>query len=170
MPSFLRRIRRIRQSSKPEPSSKDTSSLKVFTYIALSDPTKEFRLLTLQPATDDSKDIRCTLQHADLSNPGAFEAFSYTWGEQTDKYTIYINDLNFEVSCNLRHALENLRNVGAPCSVARVLWIDAICIDQKNIPERNEQVTKDGRRLQECQSSGRMAGKVYGARRFLGKL
>jgi Heterokaryon incompatibility protein (HET) len=40
------------------------------------------------------------------------------------------------VTANLEVALRHLRHK----SVERILWIDAICIDQSNIEERNQQV------------------------------
>lgn len=48
------------------------------------------------------------------------------------------NGVPFPVTQNLGVALRHLRLRDAP----RTLWIDAICIDQKNIPEKSEQVAK----------------------------
>ena len=39
---------------------------------------------------------------------------------------------------NLAEALQYLRYENRPC----VLWIDAICVDQNNIPERGHQVVR----------------------------
>lgn len=51
------------------------------------------------------------------------------------------NGAPFPVTKNLAVALRHLRLRDAP----RTLWIDAICIDQKNIPEKSEQVAKMAR-------------------------
>ena len=50
--------------------------------------------------------------------------------------SIDCNGQRLGVTRNLRKALQNLRHT----TETRVFWIDAICIDQKNIEERNSQV------------------------------
>jgi hypothetical protein len=46
----------------------------------------------------------------------------------------------FPVRVNLGEALFNLGDDAIENLEERMMWINAICIDQKNIPERNEQV------------------------------
>jgi len=54
--------------------------------------------------------------------------------------TIYLNGVLIEVRENLWQALYHLRS----SNTELVLWVDAICINQNNIPERNQQVTRMG--------------------------
>ena len=68
---------------------------------------------------------------------GSYEALSYVWGDGSEKTPIQINGSTLEVGTNLRLALFNLREPNKP----RTLWIDAICINQDDISERNQQVT-----------------------------
>jgi hypothetical protein len=70
-----------------------------------------------------------------LDSPPKYEALSYTWGEPVDDFEIIVNSVTFAVRRNLWEALYHLRG-----GKSRALWIDAVCINQKNIPERNEQV------------------------------
>ena len=66
-----------------------------------------------------------------------YEAQSYEWKEATDDDPIIIvNDCEFRLRRNLYYALKSLR----PLSENRYMWIDALCIDQKNNRERNPQV------------------------------
>jgi hypothetical protein len=70
-----------------------------------------------------------------------FHALSWRWGDEDDgKYAITIkrngNLSKKRVSKTLGLALKYLRLKGD-----RVLWIDAICIDQKNLEERSFQVS-----------------------------
>lgn len=67
---------------------------------------------------------------------GSYEALSYVWGDTSKKTPIQVNDKTLEIGINLRGALHALRYEDK----SRTLWIDAICIDQQNIKERNEQV------------------------------
>lgn len=70
---------------------------------------------------------------------GEYEALSYQWYLKEvggEKNTIKVDDTDFVVGRNLYYALLELRNT----EVNRKLWIDAICIDQENIEERNNQV------------------------------
>ncbi|KAG4438673.1 hypothetical protein IFR05_005854 [Cadophora sp. M221] len=143
MSSFLRHIQKGRLVSKIIPTKlKNPAPSALFTYTPLQDPTKDFRLVILHPALEDNEEIKCTLQHADLNNPGEFEALSYAWGDQTEKHTITVNDQEFEVTSSLAHALRNLRNLRPHSRLRRTLWIDAICIDQRNEIERNSQVRR----------------------------
>ncbi|KAK4112968.1 HET-domain-containing protein, partial [Canariomyces notabilis] len=95
----------------------------------------KIRLLSVLPGVGEEV-IRCTLRIATLLDLDSYEAMSYEWGEPGLGRTILVNDSEFEVGENLFQALRHLR---LPDS-ARVLWIDAICINQSDLRERNHQV------------------------------
>ncbi|PMD41093.1 hypothetical protein L207DRAFT_632593 [Hyaloscypha variabilis F] len=63
------------------------------------------------------------------------------WGSELKTQTICINGSEISVRENLWLALQHLRWT----SEARVLWIDALCIHQQNVHERNHQVSQMGR-------------------------
>jgi hypothetical protein len=69
-----------------------------------------------------------------------YEALSYVWGPEMPQRSIIMNDKDLNIRENLWLALHHLRLE----SEIRVLWIDAICIDQLNIDERNHQVAHMG--------------------------
>ena len=70
-----------------------------------------------------------------------FEALSYTWGESLhDEYVEVQDSIRIPITDNLARALRRLRHRTQP----RDLWIDAICIDQKNLEERSLQVAYMG--------------------------
>jgi ankyrin repeat protein len=96
-----------------------------------------FRLVRLLKGNDVN--IHCELFEAWIHHTQGiipYEALSYTWGgiEKTDN--IMINGSRAYVTQNLYLALQYLRFKDQD----RVLWIDAICIDQDNIEERGHQV------------------------------
>ncbi|KAE9367241.1 HET-domain-containing protein, partial [Stipitochalara longipes BDJ] len=80
--------------------------------------------------------ISCELIKPELDSSLKYEALSYVWGQSTEQKQIMCNGTPFPVTGNLRAALRRLRRPDE----SRVLWIDQICIDQENIPERNQQV------------------------------
>jgi hypothetical protein len=99
------------------------------------------RLLVLHPSVDgtNSDPIRCTIQHVRLSDESLeYEAVSYTWGETTRMRSIYFNrgTRKLSVRPNCYNVLWRLRRVHRD----RLLWIDAICINQDNLQERASQV------------------------------
>ncbi|PVH76472.1 heterokaryon incompatibility, partial [Cadophora sp. DSE1049] len=65
-----------------------------------------------------------------------YESLSYCWGDGGVKVPISLDGLRFEVTTNLHAALQRLRMYAR----TRRIWIDAICVNQRNIDERNEQV------------------------------
>jgi hypothetical protein len=72
-----------------------------------------------------------------------YEALSYTWGTKANSEIAYIESEDTESSTlqiqeNLASALRHLRYENKP----RTLFVDAICINQEDIPERNNQVTR----------------------------
>ncbi|KAF8861709.1 HET-domain-containing protein [Acephala macrosclerotiorum] len=108
-----------------------------YTYSPLSVATNQIRLLSLQPAQERSATLVCNLSNAFLDNPPPYEALSYTWGP-AENHTILLRCISFKVTVNLDSALRDLRHD----TLERTLWIDAICINQNDILERNHQVTK----------------------------
>jgi hypothetical protein len=104
----------------------------------LNEAAGEIRLLTLFPGKDE-KPIMCNLSRASFGQERpiqSYEALSYAWGNTTSPYVISSNGVDFNVGENLFHALSHLREY----DVERVLWVDAIYINQSDISERNHQV------------------------------
>lgn len=73
-------------------------------------------------------------------NEVQYEALSWTWGSADEQYVIFIKvgpmRYKMRVRKQLALALKYLRRPGEE----RILWIDAICINQDNLGERNHQV------------------------------
>jgi len=94
-----------------------------------------FRLVVLQPG-NKGDNINCHLVHTRHCERPLYEALSYTWGSIENPKEAYTNGELMTIRQNLWDALQHLRYQHEQ----RVLWIDAICIDQHNIAERNHQV------------------------------
>ena len=102
------------------------------------------RLMYLLPA-EVTADIRVDIVHTRLEKEDVpkYEALSYAWGESDTPEVIYVGhkgDVTMAVTRSLCQALPYLRYRDQ----RRVLWIDAVCIDQQNLKERGPQVERMG--------------------------
>ncbi|RYO87382.1 hypothetical protein DL764_008862 [Monosporascus ibericus] len=105
-------------------------------YTPLDLATDTIRLVCLRKGSFND-DIRCDLWEIQLHPNGVpYEALSYTWGCAEKSAKIFLGGLMAQVTHNLNTALRYLRIEDED----RVLWIDAICIDQDNERERGHQV------------------------------
>jgi hypothetical protein len=95
------------------------------------------RLLQLAPGIGDEL-IECNLLVRSLDSNAAYTALSYTWGDLNMKHAISCSGKRFCIGENLYSALLQFRRDGR----TEPLWIDAICINQKNNEEKNAQVRK----------------------------
>jgi hypothetical protein len=72
-----------------------------------------------------------------LGSAPLFEAITYTWGGEQPSLPIVISGKPFTVTPTVHEILSYRQS----CISEPLFCIDAICIDQLNIPERNKQVT-----------------------------
>ncbi|KAK4112701.1 HET-domain-containing protein [Canariomyces notabilis] len=110
-------------------------------------PEGYIRVLMLLPPTEEDtpRDLNWVLICDKLSNmSGMFSAVSYTWGTPAKTHRIRCNGKSLAVTENVYDALKNLvRLFFSRNSFAKgipTLWIDAVCINQGNFAEREEQV------------------------------
>lgn len=104
-------------------------------YERLDSSANQIRLIRLEP--HNSTMTTASLFVTSLDDAPEYEALSYTWGNPQKSSLIYLNKVPFQVTQNLAAALEKLQR-----TEPRILWIDAICINQKDPCERSDQVTK----------------------------
>jgi hypothetical protein len=102
-----------------------------------SDPGDFIRLVKIAPEDDRRELIQLSIVQARLRNAPKYEALSYEWGTNTSDYKVSCNGQELQVRANLAAALKHLRLADK----SRWVWIDAICIDQGNVTERNQQVS-----------------------------
>lgn len=114
-----------------------SSSRKAIRYESLEASRKQFRLLQVFPG-QASDTIRCSLKTFDLAGPTQprYETISYCWGHNNKVKEIYINHKRVTVPQSCFSALRRVRCTDGP----RTVWIDAVCINQRNTRERNSQV------------------------------
>jgi hypothetical protein len=118
-------------------------------YQPLELSSKQIRLLRLLPFDEkrgreprpwfELRSIQCELFNTSLDASPVYEALSYTWGCSGSDVRIEVNGQGISVRANLAYALAALRS-----SEVRVLWVDALCINQNDTEERNHQVGQMG--------------------------
>ncbi|KAH7085019.1 heterokaryon incompatibility protein-domain-containing protein [Paraphoma chrysanthemicola] len=107
------------------------------TYQSISDGC--IRLLYLHPGKDDEI-VRTNLAVVGLDSRPSYEAISYAWGSSFKLAPMVLNEIHCLRSFTLVECLTNLRSEHD----IRILWVDALCINQADVKERNSQVALMG--------------------------
>jgi len=103
----------------------------------LDQSCEHIRLLTVHAAHETNAPIECTIFLASLYGNKTHATLSYAWGDPSTTSPIFVNGIEHNVTLNLKAALQYLRNTGR---TEKPLWIDALCINQKDILEKNVQI------------------------------
>jgi len=107
-----------------------------YTYQPLDPSRREIRLLTLLPSPGFDSKLQAELHVASLSSRPKYEALSYVWGDPVFGHEIDIQGRRHFITEHLDYALRYVRQG----DTKRVIWVDALCINQKDTLERNSQV------------------------------
>ncbi|GAB1206045.1 hypothetical protein APSETT445_004726 [Aspergillus pseudonomiae] len=112
--------------------------MSAYNYTLLPPGHNTIRMLRLLPNKNRAALIECELIEHPLKEQEeqAYEALSYVWGSTENPSSICVNSYALEVTANLHAALSRLRYERFP----RLLWVDAICIDQKSNTEKERQI------------------------------
>ncbi|OHE96825.1 hypothetical protein CORC01_07792 [Colletotrichum orchidophilum] len=143
-------LRCIAHCMSAEMLSKEPPLASYFTYTPFDLDRAHFRLLTLHKGRRQDE-ISCSVFQACLPDRQSqekeeviqdvetflpYEALSYCWGDTGIRNMITVDGKALFITDNLLGALKNLRRT----EVDRILWVDAISIDQSNVKERGHQV------------------------------
>lgn len=109
----------------------------IFTYSCLGDDANAIRLVRII-GYDDLGYLNIAIEHA-VVQAESYIALSYVWGNNPAVYRIRLNGCLFHIRPNLWSFL-------ATCGLnGQMIWVDALCIDQNNVSEKNRQVPLMGR-------------------------
>jgi Heterokaryon incompatibility protein (HET) len=106
-----------------------------YQYNQLSD--KDIRLIDLKSSRNYVDTVECSIPNFPLADPLPYVALSYCWGSDRQSATMILDGVPVPITENLQRALRRLRWEG--CTL---VWVDAVCINQRNHGERNFQVTR----------------------------
>jgi hypothetical protein len=141
--SFQHQTSHLRHQSRGKSASYIDSTLHIMAediYSELRPERQEIRLMFLE-AGEPQEELKASLMVTSLRwaaeywNP-EFEALSYVWGDPLITRPIELNGQPFQVTENLEAALRRLRHNDR----VRIMWIDAICINQRNPREQEHQI------------------------------
>ncbi|KAL7944142.1 heterokaryon incompatibility domain-containing protein [Trichoderma barbatum] len=101
---------------------------------------RHIRLLRLLPDQNENAPLHSQLFDYPMlelgEGPHMYEALSYVWGSSERPHALYIDEKTMPITANLYQVLLRLRDK----MIERIIWIDAVCIDQASIEERGEQI------------------------------
>ncbi|KAK4925712.1 hypothetical protein LTR49_007322 [Elasticomyces elasticus] len=124
-------------------SNSNTFKARMPRYRPLDQARFEIRLLEIQPQNPGemhSAGLACRLICVPLINHPDYIALSYCWGTGVASHSIFIDGEDVAVTTNLLAALQELRQRGV-----RLVWADAICINQADLYEKAAQIQLMGR-------------------------
>lgn len=135
----------------------------IYRYRPLPSPAA-IRLLELKNGPAKGP-LHCALKAFEPTEAPPYHALSYTWGSplasfsnqatrlRSKRLSIFCDDHRLLVTPNLRDALQHLRTEESAFRAdAKYLWIDAVCVNQNNILERNSQVARMSSTFLDAQS------------------
>lgn len=110
-------------------------------YEPIDSSRQEIRIIRLLPGRFDDA-IELQLVHVSLSSDAApqYEALSYVWGQEHCPSPAIVNGIPISITANLDTALRYFRDENNE----KTLWVDAVCINQRDNVEKGPQVQMMG--------------------------
>lgn len=142
-----------KHSFLPKTSKEDAVASRTI-YQALSSRKRELRVLSVEPGVD-GEELRASLivttvpaaTHSGIKSRSwlsrkriEYEAISYCWGDPSEREIVRLDGVCISAPASALHALRCFRLPDKQ----RLLWIDALCINQQDIDERSSQVAMMG--------------------------
>jgi hypothetical protein len=116
-----------------------------YQYLPLQKHSRDIRVISLLSGRWED-DIHCSIRAISLNHKADYRALSYVWGDSAIMKPIFIDKLKVQVTPNLESALRHLREPDKPLT----LWIDGLCINQKDDLEKSHQVAMMGEIYRKC--------------------
>lgn len=107
-------------------------------YFPINGLKGEIRLLRVKEALFRADIVECDLITTFLDQCGDFIALSYCWGSDKQNGVMLCNGKRRHITASLNDALKAFRESGH--TRGRLLWADAVSIDQHNEAEKSEQI------------------------------
>ncbi|KAF7195106.1 Heterokaryon incompatibility protein 6, OR allele [Pseudocercospora fuligena] len=128
------------QHGQPRPSKRLLAELCAppkdeFVHVPIHE--NQIRLVRVEKSSSRETSLSCSLSAYERSKAPRYVALSYCWGSPTPTAPVMVNGKVYHVRSNLHSALQVLRN-----QPLEHLWIDALCINQNNLPEKAQQVNQ----------------------------
>ena len=113
----------------------------------------QIRLVSFKKNHGGSNAFELQLEHFESSNAPSYIALSYVWGDPTNTRPVNVHCRDFNITQNLYEALlhikelsslfeEGLSRQSESGQADLFLWVDALCINQRDIDEKSKQVPR----------------------------
>ena len=113
----------------------------------------EIRLVSFKRDQGGSSPFELQLEHFECLKAPSYIALSYVWGNPDNSHPVNVNSRDFNVTRNLYEALlhiyelssifeEGLSRQSESGHADLFLWVDALCINQRDIDEKSKQVPR----------------------------
>lgn len=127
-------LRHSHRSEGKKAEEENTKEKSLYQYHPLT-MENSIRIVRLYPGSPGDI-LSFELEEFPLVRTTSFEALSYEWQEKVGIIPVLCDDKKILVTPNCKAAMEKLRLR----TKSRYIWIDAICINQADDQERNQQV------------------------------
>lgn len=107
-----------------------------YRHFSISRSNDEIRLLSVDQDSQDASGGPRRWHLRPATTEDSYFALSYVWGEPGNELAIDIDGYLFYIRHNLYEFLQSVSSYLTTTSI----WVDAICIDQSSVDERNHQV------------------------------
>lgn len=125
-----------RNNSNGQPNLGPFTARQVYDNLPLPPGSQCIRVLDIhQIDPADSSRLTGALRTVDLHTAPEFTALSYVWG-QGSSHKISCNGCDLDITQSCYEALTSLRQSCRPLTI----WVDAICINQEDNSEREQQI------------------------------
>jgi len=124
----------------------------LYNRLPLNSARSSIRVLVLQPASWDEP-LEAQMEVVKLVEDPIYDTLSYVWGKENPKdyqNSIQIDKIHVPVPRTLFDALRRLRSYSEAGSAPLTILVDALCINQLCISERNCQVQIMGKIYSSC--------------------
>ena len=137
MPFFSRF--RARSKAKVELAQEvvRSSEIPIYKYRPL-ESSDTIRLLHFKPSQLETN-LTLEIKHVSLRDHPKYSALSYTWGDLEQEDSILCDGAKLFITRNLHAALKAMVRTVTSLQDS-FYWIDQVCIDQKNVEERESQI------------------------------
>ncbi|KAF2967031.1 hypothetical protein GQX73_g6557 [Xylaria multiplex] len=126
-----------------------------FKFLPIDSSKGQIRLLNIAPGRAGEV-IRCSYQIASVHENVPYETLSYVWGEMEGNQTIVVEGTEVELTDNLFDAVTRIRHE----TEARLLWVDALCINQEDGAEKTAQVDMMHKIYSDCVQCNMWMGNI----------
>jgi hypothetical protein len=117
-----------------------SDNLAQYEYTPLEHPASQIRLLeVLHDAGESNRQMECRLTTWHVDRAPAYHAISYTWDAEQPTERIRLNDCLMDIRKNSADAMRQLLHF----DTSQCYWMDAICINQNDVHEKNHQVAQN---------------------------